>query len=153
MSNYPHPVFGFAPHLGFDTGTDAADQSRFVLTRDDAKPVDWQGGVDVVADRIPGSGRVLRQDMGPRELTLTTGVMFADRQAFHRFWVNQRQTGTLRMNRDWTIWPADRERTWGGVTYAEWDDVTVEAISGVTVDRRGVVHCVVTFARGDTSWS
>jgi hypothetical protein len=67
--------------------------------------------------------------------------------------VNQRTRGTLRMNRRWTVWPADREVTLNGVTYAEWDDVTVIDVAGITQDMRRVVHCTVTFARQDTSWS
>lgn len=154
MSSYPHPVFAHAPHLGFDIGTADAQQVRFVLTRDDARPADWQGGIQWQDDPVPGSSRVLSEDMGPRELTLTTGLMFANERAFRRFWANQRQTGTLRMNRRWTVFPADRERIVDGVTYAEWDDVRVVEVAGITQDMRRVVHCVVTFAREDTtSWS
>lgn len=147
-----HPIFSVAPHLGFDTGESAAEQSRFIFTRDQNKPVDWQPKRKERADEIPGSNRVLRQDMGMGAMTLTTGLVFASERDYMRFYLNHRKIGTLRMQRSASIWPG-RERTFDGRAYVEFDNVTVSGSpSGITRDVFGAVHCTVTFEREDSVW-
>lgn len=124
----------------------------FVMIRSNAQPNDWQGGRKLVQDDIPGSGRVLTQDLGPQPLTLATGLVFANRAMFQRFWQVQNQTGTLRMNADWTMHEPDRTTHFHGVDYAEFDNVIITSVSGLTFDLAKRPQCDVVFQREDTTW-
>lgn len=143
-------IFRRAPWIGFTVGTDFVP---FVLTRSSKYPNDWQGGRKLIQDEIPGSGRVLTQDLGPMPLTFATGVLFENRDRFQRFWALQNQTGMLRMNREWTMYAPDRERHEHGVDYAEFDDVLILSVSNITFDLAKRPQCDVLFQREDTSWS
>lgn len=152
----PHAVFDHAPHLGFETGESDSEKCYFVFWRDSAKPLDWQGGLDIIADRIPGSGRTLYEHMGAQPLRLETGLMFRDKIAFQQFWRLMINPGLLRMRDGYTVWRADTPDPVriAGRDYVEFSDVTVAGPpTDVTFDLAGAVYCTVVFEREDLSWS
>jgi hypothetical protein len=157
IDRYPqddHPVFRRAPLLGWHVTTDEAEPLFVpVVFWRDGRPVDWQGGRILVADQVPGSSRVLVQDMGAGPLTLTTNLLFQDAAIFHRFRRYTDRTGTLTMNGVWTIHEPDRTEHWGGVDYAHFDAVPVMSLGAQTFDmaRRPMLEGVV-FQREDGTW-
>jgi len=158
MSTFgPHWAFDTFPHLGWETGGTDDEKVYFLFVRADARPVDWQGGRDIIADRVPGGPRTLYQDLGAQPLRLATSLMFQDAAAFQKFWGLCDRPGLLRMNADFTVWPgqAPTPVRIAGRDYVEYEDVVVAALpSNVTFDLSGCVHCDVTFEREDTTpWS
>ncbi|MGB3329287.1 MAG: hypothetical protein WBA46_10060 [Thermomicrobiales bacterium] len=152
----PHPIFDAFPHIGWETGPSDAEKVYFVFVRNDAKPVDWQGGRTIISDRIPGGPRSLTMDLGAKPLLLETSLLFADAATFQKFWRLCDRPGLLRMNADWTVWPgrAPTPVPIVGRDYVEFPGVVVVSLpSRVTFDVYGAVHCDVTFQREDTSWS
>lgn len=145
-----HPVFHRARYMGFIVATELVP---FLMVRDSAQPNDWQGGRKLVSDPIWGSGRVLEQDGGAAPLTLTTGLVFRDREAFQRFWALQTESGTLRMNAAWTMHAPDRTWHQHGVDYAEFDDVSIVSPGTLTFDlAKRPMLSGVTFQREDPTW-
>ena len=147
-------VFRRAPLLGWTVTTDEGDALHIPLVFwRDGRPIDWQGGRKLVADEVPGSGRVLVQDMGALPLTLTTNALLQDRATFQRLWRYQERQGTLTMNLAWTMHVPDREEHLGSVDYAHFDNVTLLAIGAMTFDmaRRPLLEGI-TFQREDATW-
>lgn len=148
----PHWLFDTYDSLGFAVGDDPDERVQFAFARSSGPPNDWQPTYDRVADRIPGSNRTLRQNMGAGPLTLATDVLFRDAYAYQHFLTLRTQPGTLTMNRAYTMYPGAREFQINQVVYVEFDDVYVAADpSNVRRDTNGVVHCRIVFEREDTT--
>lgn len=147
-------VFRRAPDLGWTVVTDEGDALHIpVVFWRDGRPIDWQGGRIRIADQVPGSSRVLVQDMGASPLVLTTNLLFADAATYRRFRRYSDRTGTLTMNAAWTMHAPDRTDHAFGVDYAHFDDVTIMSLGTQTFDmaRRPLLEGVV-FQRQDTTW-
>lgn len=145
----PDRIFNKTNAIGFITGTEPSDYSYFLFanSRRGGMP-DWQTSRTRIADRVPGSNRTLRQDMGAEPMRLEAELLFRDDAAFMRFMANRTKVGTLRMNRRYTVWPADREVQINGHVYAEFDNVyVVSDPSGIRTDFRRATICRVVFER------
>ena len=148
----PHWLFDRFDGLGFAVGDDPDEQCHFAFSRPSGPANDWQPTYDRVADRIPGSNRTLRQNMGAGPLTLATDVMFRDEYEYRKFLSIRHLPGTLTMNRAYTMYPGDREWQVLTTVYAEFDDVHVAADpSNVRRDTKGVVHCSIVFEREEVA--
>jgi hypothetical protein len=151
----PHDVFDDYPHLGFETGPTDAEKVYFVFTRAQDRPLDWQGGRDIIADRVPGGPRTLYMDMGAQPLRLETGLMFRNDADFRRFWKLAIEPGMLRMNANSSLRRGDSPDPVriSGREYVEFSNVVVAVLpTEVTFDLYGAVHCTVVFEREDTAW-
>lgn len=151
----PDPIFDKYPHLGWEVGPSDAEKVYFVFSRREAEPIDWQGGIDLVSDRIPGSNRTLYMDMGAQPLRLETRLIFPNKAAFRKFWRLSRTPGLLRMNAAYTVWPGRTPNPVriAGRDYVEFPDTIVtELPTEATPDLKGGVHCAVTFERRDDTW-
>lgn len=150
-----NPIFAYGPLLGFYAD---GEQARFIFWRKEAAPPDWQGGRDLVANRVYGGRRTLYQDIGADPLRLKTGAWFQSKADFQRFKRLSASVGQLWMNADYTAHrdlsrsPAEQVIHRLGMHYAIFDNVVVTAITDETLDNDGGVRCKVQFEREDFTW-
>lgn len=147
-------VFRRAPLLGWTVMTDEDEPLHIPLVWfRDGRPIDWQGGRRIVSDPVPGSSRVLHEDLGALPLTLTTNALIRSRTLFQRLWRYQERPGRLTMNNAWTMHVADEVEHHGSVDYAHFDNVIMLTPGTLTFDmaRRPILEGI-TFQREDRTW-
>lgn len=137
--------------IGFRVTTD--DGTVFVpfrVTRaPGAPPPEWQGGGRILAqDPVPGSSRVLIEDMGAEPMTFGARLVFQTAEHVATLMALLPYEGTLILDAAWTREPADRIQHLGARDYAEFDGVRIVGMPSLrTFDLRGVTHLDIVFQR------